>query len=164
MCFLLLKGVRISFESVTRIPDPRPHSMKQPLHRRVFALLWAIAFVLGTAGDGFGLHPCPHHDGGTAEGSEAGNETLSAHHGHAAEAEVAHTSEAGHETPDQGHTGPCTCGSACQASAGVALPGGDFSQPTAEVVAAAAAAIVASDARVASRPPYFLPFALAPPA
>ena len=120
--------------------------------RRAFALLWALAFVLGTAGEGFGLHPCPHHDGGASHSAAALPDAHAAHH-----------SAATDHAPAESHDGPCTCGSACQAGTGAALPGGAQLEPTATIVFDEAASLPADVSVAIARPPYFLPFAQAPP-
>ena len=120
---------------------------------RWLALLALLAFLAPGVGHGLGLHACPHHDAMGGPGGSAG-----IHAGHAA-------SSAHPEVPaeDSAPEGPCTCIGDCH-------PGGVTPLP---VVAASIASVVGVEVRVAlparagatprSHPPYFLPYATAPP-
>lgn len=150
--------------------------MRQPLHRRAAALLWALAFVFGTVGEGFGLRACPHHDGGGAHaaapitadaadhgnhGSHGGAAAARGTDGHCGGGEGSHGSDT--HAPGNGHDGPCTCGAACQMGTAAALPVVPHAGPTVTVSTAAATRIrVGAEPRL-QRPPHFLPFSLAPP-
>ena len=144
-----------------------PVARPRPLYRRFAALLWAVAFLLGTAGEGFGLHPCPHHGNGAAAAPHAGAQDAE-HAGHsvdvAAGSHAVHgTSDAAHPESHDPHGGPCTCGSACQASAGAALPS-DVPQPFGETaVSRSIPGVVTEGLPAPIRPPHVLPFAQAPP-
>ncbi|HEX6068997.1 MAG TPA: hypothetical protein VFZ18_04220 [Longimicrobiaceae bacterium] len=141
---------------MTRIGFPAALLSRRSTGGRLAALLWALAFVLGTAGEGFGLHPCPHH--GSGEG-DAPSVLEGDHSAHASTA----TGGTSHHAPADPHSGPCTCGSVCQAAAGTALPVRADIVLT-DAVAESGTAIVASTGLlVASRAPHFLPFAQAPP-
>lgn len=118
------------------------------MSKRVFALLWAAAFLLSSAGDGFGAHACPYHDAPAAEHL--------ADHG----ASHAPTSEPGSE----GHEGPCTCLFACQASVGVALAAAPPVVVGTERVEVAYGPLDhPQDLLIRRTLPYFIPFANAPP-
>jgi hypothetical protein len=146
----------------------RPRASKLPLHRRVTVLLWALAFVLGTVGEGFGAHRCPHHDGGSAHSAasadaHAGHHNAAAHPQDSGDGAAAASPRGDDHSSQQSHDGPCTCGSVCQAGAGAALPGVGQAEPTAVVAPANASATPAAAAAGISRPPFFLPLAQAPP-
>src|SRR5690606_29412776 len=152
---------------------------------RAAALLWALVFVLGTVGEGFALHPCPHHEGPpSAEQRAAANDAAAhPHHStHGSEAGVASDQHHGSGPPDchsgaelgevavQGHpdshdehSGPCTCGSVCQASAGTAMPAVPTSSSLDIAFANHRGVPAAGDAPALVRPPHSLPFAQAPP-
>lgn len=115
--------------------------------KRVFALFWAIVFLLNTAGDGFGAHACLYHD---APGS-----------GHAAQHESAHDHS---EPADEGaHELPFACLFACQASAGTALA----LEPTVSAgfttLDAVPVAFDRPESLLRRNLPHFLPYANAPP-
>lgn len=143
--------------------------MKRPLHRRASALLWALAFVLGTVGEGFGLRACPHHDATSDREDVSSAAGHGAHHAPAAGADCADpaaTPAAGghHEqAPGKHHEGPCTCDAACQAATGVALPGSVQEAPSTPATVGGVADAHPADEPHLSRPAYFLPFSLAPP-
>jgi hypothetical protein len=125
------------------------------LPARLSALLWAVIFLLSTAGDGLALAPCPHH-GMAAEHSEQPAE----HHGH----DAAHAAASDEHAPPADHSGGCTCIGECQAGTGASLPAHAPSSIGASVVAASVDAPAAPRGFVARHPPYFLPYGLAPPA
>jgi hypothetical protein len=146
--------------------------MKRPLHRRAAALLWALAFVLVTVGEGFGLHPCPHHGAAAADvvggadvhaADHGGGHAASPAHSHAPSGGAHTTAPATEHDPGQSHSGPCTCGSACQAGAGAAIPPATQAAPAAPENTASQAAWFQAATPVRLRPPHFLPFAQAPP-
>lgn len=161
-----------------------PRANRRPLRRRAYALLWALAFVLGTVGEGFGLHACPHHEGVGADHAaaaehDAGHEphgdataprgAMAGHDGaDTVGSEGCHSGHAARHTgdsadPHDDHSGPCTCGSVCQAPAGLAVPAIPRLEPFAAAVSAARAAPPTAESTAPTRPPYFLPFAQAPP-
>lgn len=155
---------------------------KRSLPRRITALFWALVFVLGTVDEGFGLHPCPHHDGGAhaapadhaghhpapaasanaAAGEHAGHHTSAAVGPHCEQVSAATTADPA-SAPGDSHDGPCTCGGACQAGPGIALPALPQSQPTTRSISAAEPVVPAATDLPRQRPPHFLPFSLAPP-
>lgn len=141
---------------------------ERSLHRRVIALFWALAFVLGTVDEGFGLHPCPHHDGGAhaapaARSGHAGHHAAPAPDGHNDGATAATAADDLGHAPADSHDGPCTCGGACQAGPGVALPALAQPEPAASIGPATAPRLPAGADRHRQRPPHFLPFSQAPP-
>jgi hypothetical protein len=132
--------------------------------KRAFALLWAILFLLGTAGEGFGWQPCPFHDSFQGAG-EAGESGGSPHdHDHH------HSSHGSHSTDESapahgGHAEgePCTHVDACQTASGAVLPVDVETSTVAMAFVATPSAHGRTDRIFVGHPPHFLPFSNAPP-
>lgn len=121
---------------------------------RIVALLLAGMFPLAVAGDGYGLHPCPHHDVLTVDGP----------HASAAHAMAAHAAAPdGPSRDSHGDHGPCTCIGGCNAPVGVALPGLGLTVAHASV-AVRRTRRAPSATLYFSPPSFLLPYATAPPA
>ncbi|HEX6923861.1 MAG TPA: hypothetical protein VF167_00420 [Longimicrobiaceae bacterium] len=148
---------------MTRDAVLSPRALKRPLHRRALALVWALLFLFGTGREALALHPCPHHGG--RWGGVVASEAPSSHQGHHGSPVHSHAEagDSGRHTQAPEHAGPCTCGSACQASGAVALPGASATQPGVEVIADLSATILEHGVSLLPRPSHFLPFAQAPP-
>jgi hypothetical protein len=121
--------------------------------------VWAILFLLNTAGEGFGLQPCPYHDGfGEHESSSSTGGHDHSHHGHAPD---------GDEKGDTG-THPdadlCTHVEACQFATGSLLPVGPQLSAFAFLAVPAPSDRVPPAPPIVRHPPFFLPFSNAPPA
>lgn len=146
--------------------------MKRSLRQRAAALIWLIAFVLGTAGEGIGLLSCPHH-------VAANGEPAAAHFQHAGHAKAdspenprliaggcaGRVASAAQEAPTHEHDGvvPCTCGPTCQATMATALAIVPRTEPVPTAVIESQLTPAGEAAPAAPRPPYSLPFAQAPP-
>ena len=134
------------------------------------------------AWEGFALHPCPHHEGLAAHADAASTDPHGADEAHPHEHHHAEGDRGGDPAPASGdchahggaavapdgdshdeHAGPCTCGSACQATAGVAMPSLPGAPPVDVVVAPQRSLLPAMEAPALGWPPYFLPLAQAPP-
>ncbi|MEX1184110.1 MAG: hypothetical protein WEF86_12840 [Gemmatimonadota bacterium] len=139
---------------------------------RPSALLWAVLFLLNTAGNGFGLHPCPHHDSpaGHAASTAAADhgdvtDSTTSHHAHHAESATTAESTASDDASSDAHDGPCTCSGACQAGSVAGLPSDRAHAPVAAIDAATVGPVLAAfDVLPSRHPPHFLPWGLAPPA
>jgi hypothetical protein len=119
---------------------------------RIVALLLAGMFPLAVVGDGYGLHPCPHHDSLTLQSGPADG-------GHGM---AAHSTAPGDSGDSHGDHGPCTCIGGCNAPVGVALPG--LGLRIAPVATAVGPAPRSHAATLDFSPPSFLlPYATAPP-
>ncbi|HEY7471646.1 MAG TPA: hypothetical protein VIE68_04785 [Gemmatimonadota bacterium] len=80
-----------------------------PVSTRIFTGVLALLFLFAGAGDAWGAHHCPHHDGPRAAPTGAATD-----HGHGA--------------PPHGEDhGPCTCVGRCHAGAAPSL--GDPAEP-----------------------------------
>jgi hypothetical protein len=146
----------LSTRSARRLPVTRT------LPKRLAALGWALLFLLNTAGTGLGLHACPYHEGTHRPAGEApaaaepgDPHAHHQHHGHD-----------GDGAGDHDHPGsePCPHFEACQAATcsvlHVALRAGSIA-----TYAVAAETLLLRSGRIAAfHPPFFLPYALAPPA
>lgn len=142
--------------------------MKRTLHHRAAAFIWLIAFVLSTAGDGFGLLNCPHHEAGGSDSHAAEHTDGHGHRQGASHAESAdHTAPAGHGAEAAPHQHddavPCTCGPTCQATMATALAVVPRTEPAPVAVVEQHLTPVGEAAPAAPRPPYSLPFAQGPP-
>jgi hypothetical protein len=115
--------------------------------RRLTALALALAFS-ATATAALGAHACPHHDGLPTADAPAG-----AHAGHDAHGDSG--------APE--HEGPCTCVGACAMHAPVALPAAAAIRTLDPGALTVAPRIESSTSVVLPAPPFFLPFATAPP-
>jgi len=147
--------------------------------KRFFALLWAILLLLNTAGEGFGLHPCPYHDGYPATSQEHHEES-----GHGPEGGHSHEGhEHSHRSGDEGgscvaspgaqrsgsshqhsEAEPCTHVDACHAPSVVAVPSETDAVSGWAFAFTAPPRYVSRDRAASSTTPYLLPYALAPPA
>lgn len=130
--------------------------MNRTLPTRLASLLWAVLFLLSVAGDGLGAHFCPHHDG--SAGAHGGDHAAAAHDGPAAH------HAAGLPGEPQEHGGPCTCAGACQAGTGLALAAEPLGAPSLPAPELHLPSVAPEAAPARRRPPYFLPYAQAPPA
>lgn len=142
--------------------------MKRTLQHRAAALIWLIAFVLSTAGEGFGLLNCPHHVAPRDDSHAAGH--AAAHsHGQRSSPEGAgqHSEATAHERDAASHQQddamPCTCGPTCQATMATALAVVSRMEPAPVAVVEQHLTPVGEAAPAAPRPPYSLPFAQGPP-
>ena len=129
---------------------------RSPLDR-LFALLLAVLFLGSTAGDGFGLDPCPHH--------AAPAHASAALHGEAGNAHSAHTHDAAPSPADApaDHSGACTCIGACEAGTGAALSAPPLAAVRAHFVVHSPDHRATASSVAPRLLPYFLPYALAPP-
>jgi hypothetical protein len=120
------------------------------LPKRGFALLWALLFLLGTAGEGFGFNPCPFHDGSPGEDRHEHGHS----HGHHGESSNDH----------HGESDRCTHLDVCQTTTVSAIAETEF--PGATWVFPTRARLDFAPHQVArtGHPPFFLPYANAPPA
>lgn len=142
---------------------------------RLASLLWAILFLLTTAGEGFGLHPCPYHVGthsdaaAEGEGSDRAAEHGAGHEGHGHGHHHGSASDDAGPTPDHSaghHSGdePCSHQVACQAMSGSAMAVDLPASPFALYAVHADIFLPTAENASPARPPYFLPYSLAPPA
>jgi hypothetical protein len=143
--------------------------------RRFSALIAAFLFLLSSAGEGFGIQPCPFHDatyGASAdEHASAGHDSGSdhaadAHGGHGAHAHGApqsdHDGARGHGHHDD--SGLCTHVEVCQSSAGIHLPTGLDIIEFAAVVDETPSILPPVERHFAAFIPFFFPYPNAPPA
>jgi hypothetical protein len=120
---------------------------------RIVTLLLAGMFPLAVVGDGYGLHPCPHHDSPTVQSTHVAAE------GHHPAAPPAAPADSG---DSHGDHGPCTCIGGCSAPVGVALPG--LGLRTAQAASVVRPWTATHAATLDFSPPSFLlPYATAPP-
>src|SRR5690606_19893035 len=112
----------------------------------------AVVFLLLGAGDLFGVHPCPHHEGG------AGHEEAQ---GHSAPSEHAH-----HGTPDTeapAEHGGCTCQGACPTASAGFLPIAPRVEIGIPVEFLPLAVVRGQTSYLPRYLPFFLPYSQAPP-
>lgn len=121
--------------------------------RRAMAVLAAVLFVEGSAGDVFGRHLCPHHDAPIAAQLERSG---SGHAGHEA------TGGAEQDPASGGEAHGCTCVGDCAGTPGVALPNAS-EEFIAEGKPAKSVASVRHEEASRRLPPYFLPWSNGPP-
>lgn len=121
--------------------------------RRIMAVLAAVLFVEGSAGDVFGRHLCPHHDAPVAAQLERSG---GGHAGHDAAGGAAHDPAGG------GDAHGCTCVGDCAGAPGVALPNAS-EEFIAEGTPAKSVAMVRRSEASRRLPPYFLPWSNGPP-
>lgn len=130
---------------------------------RIAALTFALTFLVTAGVDALGLHECPHHDPWAAELAHDADAATHAHEG--ADAGHATGVAAGGDAHDGSHGdhAGCTCVGSCQlggAAAGV-VPSASIDRLPATPVRRAE--VPHEALLLAPHPPFFLPFANAPP-
>jgi hypothetical protein len=131
--------------------------------RRAFALIGALSFLLSTAGEGFGLFPCPYH-GALADthgpAIDAGHES---HGGH--DHVQSSTAHFGHSHEHDSDAGPdlCTHFEACQNTAGSLLAGLAGSSGVVTYTAPDRTVTAPAEPGTVLLLPFFLPYPNAPP-
>lgn len=133
--------------------------MSQGLPKRLVALLGAIFFLLGTTGEGFGLYPCPFHDGLLRDGVV---EHFSAGSGSPDQTGY----ETGHTHSEHQHSGAevCTHVGACQPPSGIVLSHTFAANIVWTYRVARVTELPPSEWIAPFYPPFFIPYSLAPPA
>lgn len=159
-------------------------ALRRPCLRST-ALASALALLLATTSDAYGLHECAHHEGlpasaasvedashGTVPGARhaSGAAAGADHGGTAAHGDRAGTLDEAHDAHGAGgahepssHDGACTCIGDCAGATAAAMPSVAGHAHAVEAPLPHPAPSRTSDAPRASHTPHFLPFAQAPP-
>lgn len=135
--------------------------------KRFSALFAAVLFLLSSAGEGFGIQPCPFHDAdygaSSGEHSDAGHDEHAGHDAHHHGAPTPEPDAApGHD--HHGESGLCTHVDVCQSAAGVHLPADLDAFEFAAFAVESPSILPPVERLFAAFIPFFLPYPNAPPA
>jgi hypothetical protein len=149
-------------------PEAQPSvAVTRSFPRRASALIWAVFFLLSTAGESLGLQPCPFHvsaPGSALQEAEPTGQHRHGHdHGHHQNAEAESSSRASHAHDDPLHAQLCTHSDACQTATGSVLPADLVLGPTAFFASGHAPVLDPADRLFVGLTPHFLPFSNGPP-
>ena len=133
----------------------------QTITRRAFALIWALSFLLSTAGEGFGLYPCPYH--GAIQHADAPAEPADDDHHHSSSLQQPVSEHSGHSHGNNAGSDPCTHFEVCQNTTGSVLAEHVSSAAVVTYTTPAVVGIVETARFSVRLLPFFLPYPNAPP-